>query len=81
MSYNMKQENDTASLLFSSHGKDTSDIIYAYIRSQMTNFARVFHLFKIPNYDVLTLRSEILFLEFSSREKKARKILPHISYM
>ena len=36
----------------------------------MTNFARVFHLFKIPNYDVLTLWSEILFLEFPSREKK-----------
>ena len=36
----------------------------------MTNFARVFHLFKIPNYDVLFLRSEILFLEVSLREKK-----------
>ena len=46
---------------------------------QTRNFARVFHLFKISNYDMLTLRSEILFLEFSSREKKKLNYL-NLSY-
>ena len=32
----------------------------------LTNLQEFFHLFKNPNYDVLTLRSEILFLQFYS---------------